>query len=334
MKVDAKNHSQWEPELKQLFKICTEGVNRPDPGRQWPAYLETCPEETKFLTNARKTSSGKAAFDFRPHQREAIGLLRQAEQSNHRGAILADDMGLGKTITAIGLDQIYPIGRPTLIILPDSLIPMWESEYESLCGPSLKVYHHTGAVKINGAQLSSKDVVLVTSSKLEAEYLLLEEIRLNFIHRREHPNERFRVEVDRNNPKKTKTVEVHINRPSIPLFVVDWGRIIFDGGRWIIDQDSTTHQAAVKLSALHRIVLTGRPYANEYTDIQSLFTLLQIAPLNDELFFKAYFTKTVTDRQNQFESRILEAKRRGTLKACLAAITIRRKNRSVFDGQG
>ncbi|KAH9216803.1 hypothetical protein DL95DRAFT_407305 [Leptodontidium sp. 2 PMI_412] len=156
MKVDAKNHSQWEPELKQLFKICTEGVNRPDPGRQWSAYLETCPEETKFLTNAQKTSSGKAAFDFRPHRREAIGLLRQAEQSNHRGAILADDMGLGKTITAIGLDQIYPIGRPTLIILPGSLIPMWKSEYESLCGPSLKVYHHTGAVKINGAQLSSK----------------------------------------------------------------------------------------------------------------------------------------------------------------------------------
>jgi len=77
---------------------------------------------------------------YRDYQKEGVKWLKYLYDNNF-GGCLADDMGLGKTLQAIALlSSIYPkVKKPSLIIMPRSLLTNWKNELEKF-SPNLSFY--------------------------------------------------------------------------------------------------------------------------------------------------------------------------------------------------
>ncbi|MGL4948110.1 MAG: SNF2-related protein [Mycoplasma sp.] len=73
-----------------------------------------------------------------------------------RGCILADEMGLGKTLQTIGLlkyqYQVQKLTKPSLVILPLSLVDNWVSEFK-------KFFPEQKVVKIGGKSDERKEII-------------------------------------------------------------------------------------------------------------------------------------------------------------------------------
>lgn len=129
---------------------------------------------------------------LRHYQREGLGWLAFLERMG-LGGCLADDMGLGKTIQVLallvrrqGLLKDSGIAhRPTLVIVPKSLIFNWIEEAKKFA-PDLKVLNFTGNARIEFApKLTTYDLVLTTYGTLrrdimqhrdkEFDYVILDE---------------------------------------------------------------------------------------------------------------------------------------------------------------
>lgn len=121
---------------------------------------------------------------LRPYQKEGVKWIEYLYQNN-LGGCLADDMGLGKTIQTISmLLKIYPEEKkPTLIIMPRSLIFNWERELDRFA-PSLK--HSTYYGPDRDLKKALKSQVILTSyaivrndieilSKQKFSYIVLDE---------------------------------------------------------------------------------------------------------------------------------------------------------------
>lgn len=87
---------------------------------------------------------------LRKYQEKGL-LWLQILYNNKMGGCLADDMGLGKTLQTIA--QLVHIKncraeneehRPSLIVVPTSLVFNWEQEFEKFA-PTLKVFTYTGS---------------------------------------------------------------------------------------------------------------------------------------------------------------------------------------------
>ncbi len=81
------------------------------------------------------------ALELRGYQREGLGWLQYLRAQNLAG-ILADDMGLGKTAQTLAHLLVEKhagrMDRPTLIVLPTSLVFNWRRE-AARCAPELRV---------------------------------------------------------------------------------------------------------------------------------------------------------------------------------------------------
>ncbi|EGC43930.1 DNA repair protein RAD16 [Histoplasma capsulatum var. duboisii H88] len=64
-------------------------------------------------------------------QLEGLNWMIQQEKSQWKGGLLGDEMGMGKTIQAVSLLMSdYPIGRPSLVVVPPVALMQWQSEIE------------------------------------------------------------------------------------------------------------------------------------------------------------------------------------------------------------
>jgi len=81
---------------------------------------------------------------LRPYQKDGFKWLKYLHD-NKLGGCLADDMGLGKTLQAIAiLATDYPAEKkPSLIVMPRSLLFNWENEVQKFA-PQLKTYTFYG----------------------------------------------------------------------------------------------------------------------------------------------------------------------------------------------
>ena len=167
-----------------------------------------------------------------PYQREGvIWLLHREFQSIRRGGFLCDEMGLGKTIQMIATMLGNP-PRPTLIIVPKSIVDQWYNEVMNFA-PQLRVYIHDGLKRTTDPRVFDDYDVIVTP---------------------------YTTLVERNKPSGTPTV----------LHRVQWGRVILDEAHEIRNPKSKTCISAMQLTADIRWVLSGTPVFNRMYDFVTL----------------------------------------------------------------
>ncbi|MDE7421863.1 MAG: DEAD/DEAH box helicase [Muribaculaceae bacterium] len=108
-----------------------------------------------------KAPKYKVNATLRRYQVEGVKWLSYLYK-NDLGGCLADDMGLGKTLQTIALlSTIYPTAdKPTLIIMPRSLLFNWEKELAKFC-PDLTHYTYYGLQR-DLTEAMKANVVLTT----------------------------------------------------------------------------------------------------------------------------------------------------------------------------
>jgi len=102
---------------------------------------------------------------LRPYQLEGVGWLQHLRK-NDMGGVLADDMGLGKTLQTIAHITLEKesgrMDRPTLIVMPTSLVGNWEREVKKF-SPALRTLVLHGRNRHRREHpLERYDVVLTT----------------------------------------------------------------------------------------------------------------------------------------------------------------------------
>jgi len=195
------------------------------------------------------------------------GELRHYQQTGHNwlwflsnlglGACLADDMGLGKTIQVLSLLQALkekkkPSGKPSLLVLPASLLANWKAEMQRFT-PTLRTcfIHPTETDKASlaatgkkpGKALAKTDVVLTTYGMLLRHQWLID---------------------------------------------MPWQLVILDEAQAIKNPATRQTKAVKQLKADARIALTGTPVENRLSDLWSLFDFLCPGLLGSTSKFKKF----------------------------------------------
>jgi SNF2 family DNA or RNA helicase len=124
------------PLVEELIEQRIEGKTYQDASAFYRGFV-TLKEEAVLVPDIKAT--------LRPYQQEGFKWLKYM-QKNSMGGCLADDMGLGKTLQAITLlASIYPgETRPSLIVVPKSLVFNWLREIERFC-PALIITAYHGS---------------------------------------------------------------------------------------------------------------------------------------------------------------------------------------------
>lgn len=181
------------------------------------------------------------------------------------GGCLADDMGLGKTIQIISLLLSIKMNKhtnkPSLLVLPASLLANWKSEISKFA-PNInaKYIHLSEMNKTDMRKIAEKpeqhlkntDIVLTTYGMLTRQKWLLE---------------------------------------------IDWHLVILDEAQAIKNPSTNQTKVVKKLKSHARIALTGTPIENRLSDLWSLFDFLCPGLLGSASKFKK-FIKSIADKQN------------------------------------
>jgi SNF2 family DNA or RNA helicase len=121
--------------------------------------------------------------ELRPYQQIALGWFSFLRDFG-LGGCLADDMGLGKTVQVLALledRRLLKIGRPSLAIVPKSLIFNWMREAERFT-PKLRTLDYTGILRSEFAgRFDAYDLVLTTYGTLRRDIAELREIQFDYV---------------------------------------------------------------------------------------------------------------------------------------------------------
>jgi non-specific serine/threonine protein kinase len=183
------------------------------------------------------------------------------------GACLADDMGLGKTIQVLALLLALKKerrGKPSLLVLPASLLANWKAEMVRFA-PSLQaVFVHPSEIakeqldRIAAAPagaLKDADVVLTSYGMLLRQEWLLE---------------------------------------------LDWRLVVLDESQAIKNPGSRQTKLVKRLRADARIALTGTPVENRLSDLWSLFDFLCPGLLGTQAKFKEFVKRLNERAENRY----------------------------------
>jgi len=120
---------------------------------------------------------------LRPYQRHGLGWLLFLQRFR-LGGCLADDMGLGKTVQVLALlaqRQRRVVDRPTLVVVPRSLIFNWRDEATRFT-PHLKVVDASHGQRGNWTELDpSADLVLITYGTLVRDITQLKDVSFDYV---------------------------------------------------------------------------------------------------------------------------------------------------------
>ncbi len=230
------------------------------------SWLEELLEQLRSPENLKPAAAGKnLKATLRPYQEAGVSWLNLLSGLG-LGACLADDMGLGKTIQVLGLllDQKKPKnknGKPSLLVLPASLIGNWKAELERFA-PTLK------PMFVHLSQSSKEDLKAWESN----------------------PQEAF------SQADVVMTTYGTLLRQKW-LADVAWRFVILDEAQAIKNPGTRQTKAVKKLKAEARIALTGTPVENRLGDLWSLFDFLCPGLLGSQSRFKQ-FIKVLNDRSH------------------------------------
>ena len=172
-------------------------------------------------------------LQLRPYQLEGLSWLQYLRAQNLAG-ILADDMGLGKTAQALAHllleKQSGRMDKPSLVVLPTSLIFNWKREAERFA-PGLKLLSLHGKERAEHfPSIAEHDVILTTYPLLWRDVDALAE---------------------------------H-----------DYHLLILDEAQTVKNVSSQAAQVVRKISARHRLCLTGTPLENHLGELWAQFDFL------------------------------------------------------------
>ena len=230
--------------------------------REW-SFIDAGKWLSDVLSDLRKPdglTSGWRSKDFH-------GTLRHYQEIGHNwlwflanlglGGCLADDMGLGKTIQVLSLllalkESEKPSTRPSLLVLPASLLANWKSEIKRFA-PTLKTsFIHpsetekavlTGMARKAGENLFKTDLVVTTYGMLLRQRWLLD---------------------------------------------TQWRLVILDEAQAIKNPSARQTKMVKQLKSDARIALTGTPVENRLSDLWSLFDFLCPGLLGSAARFKKF----------------------------------------------
>ncbi|HEY9616297.1 MAG TPA: DEAD/DEAH box helicase [Microcoleaceae cyanobacterium] len=212
--------------------------------------------------------------NLREYQKRGVSWLQYLEQIGLNGC-LADDMGLGKTIQVIArLLQERELAKqqkikqlpPTLLIAPTSVVGNWEHEIHKFA-PGLKAIVHHGTQR-------SKDSKTFKQACREHDIVI---------------------------------TSFALARKDLKLFSdVQWHRIVLDEAQNIKNPKADLTKAILKLSAPHRLALTGTPVENRLLDLWSIFNFLNPGYLGNQTQFRRNFELPIQKHNNPRQATTLK----------------------------
>ena len=203
---------------------------------------------------------------LRPYQATGVNWLRYLS-SLGLGACLADDMGLGKTIQVLALLSLLQengVGKPSLLVLPASLLANWKSEMLRFTPTLRAVFVHPSETSRDvlertardpNAALKDKDVVLTTYGMLQRQPWLQD---------------------------------------------VAWHLVVLDEAQAIKNPGTRQTRSVKRLRADARIAMTGTPVENRLSDLWSLFDFLCPGLLGSQKTFKEFVKQLESRESNRY----------------------------------
>lgn len=281
-----KRHEQGEMELSDWMHLTADT----DDGKMWKGlYIESV--ETTGLLSALLEGEGLRALPARPVPSLLHGRLRPYQVRGFQwlslmrdlgfGVCLADDMGLGKTVQVITCLLDRPGGlrsredrretagnQPSLPAAPNADGPVLIICPTSLLGnwhkelqrfaPDLSLYIHHGAKRLRGDDFGEEA-------------------------------QRYDIVL---------TTYHLAGRDGSDLSAVQWSSVVLDEAQYIKNYRTKQAQSVMKLSAPHRVAMTGTPVENRLSELWSIFHFLNPGYLGSY----HYFRQRYTTGENQEES--------------------------------
>ncbi|MDQ2706423.1 MAG: DEAD/DEAH box helicase [Actinomycetota bacterium] len=172
---------------------------------------------------------------LRPYQRRGLSWLTFLS-SLGLGACLADDMGLGKTVQLLALESVERASgvQPPTLLLCPMSLVGNWQREAAKFAPALRVYAHHGSTRCHGAELSDQVAG---------------------------------VDV-------VVSTYATVTRDIDELSDYDWGRVVLDEAQAVKNSLSHAARAIRRLSAGHRIALTGTPMENRLAELWSVMDFL------------------------------------------------------------
>ena len=226
--------------------------------------------------------------NLREYQKRGVSWLHYLEQLGLNGC-LADDMGLGKSVQVIARlvqEKDYTNSiTPTLLIAPTSVVGNWQKEIAKFA-PHLTVMVHHGSDRIQS----------------------LPEFKAAC---REHDVIITSFTLARKDEKLLNSLE--------------WQRLVLDEAQNIKNPKAAQTRAILKLSAKHRLALTGTPVENRLLDLWSIFNFLNPGYLGKEAQFRKSFEIPIQKDNDRVKS--------ATLKKLVEPLILRRvkTDRSIIN---
>lgn len=192
---------------------------------------------------------------LRPYQQTGLNWLWFLSELG-LGACLADDMGLGKTIQVISLllaqKEAAGRDRPSLLVLPASLLANWRAECARFA-PSLRV------VSLHPSEIGKQELAAIAADP--------ESTLAGF--------------------DAVLTTYAMVQRQEW-LKKVAWNLIVLDEAQAIKNQSTRQAREVKALSGRARIALTGTPVENRLSDLWSLFDFIAPGLLGSAQRFKQF----------------------------------------------
>ena len=249
------------------------GAGENDAARRW-AFVEAGETLAGILRELREPRAlddralgSDLKAELRPYQRAGVGWLRFLARLG-LGACLADDMGLGKTVQVLALllilkreakDEPVP-ARPSIIVLPASLLANWRAEIARFA-PTLTVKF------VHPAEMEAREIAAISRAPAKA----LAGVDAVFT-----------------------SYGMFLRQPW--LKEVSWRLAVIDEAQAIKNPHSRQTRAVKELRAGSRVALTGTPIENRLSDLWSLFDFLCPGLLGSLKEFDA-FARDLGDRE-------------------------------------
>lgn len=258
-----------------------------------------------------------------PHQREGVEWLTALMGSSLelpgddpgriQGAILADDMGLGKTyMTLVALREFLSLervrganARPTLAVLPLSLIENWQHEISKVFASSpfsdvvvLQSDRDLPRFKLRGA---GRETTTSAVNLDDEQMLRTDAIRFSLRVGEGYGDERLDVP-----GRLVLTTYQNLSSYQLSLAQVDWGCVVFDEAQTIKNPDALVTRAAKGLKARFKLLATGTPIENKMLDFWCLMDTAQPGLLGKWADFRSRWVTPMESADDTEKQRIGE----------------------------